>query len=56
MHTLILTWNSILSGAFESHADRIAPVQPSKARKEPTEFLNGASEQGQNSRDKSHDE
>jgi hypothetical protein len=56
MHTLILTWNAILSGAFESPTDDIALGRRSKARHEAADFRNGASEQGQSSRDKSHDE
>ena len=56
MHTLILTWNAILSGAFESPTDDIASRRRSKARHEETDFRNNASEQGQSSRDKSHDE
>jgi hypothetical protein len=56
MHALILTWNAILSGAFESPADDIALWRRSKARDEATEFRNGASEQGHSFRDKSHDE
>ena len=56
MHTPILTWNAILSGAFESPADDIALGRRSKARHEATEFGNGGSEQGQSSGDKSHDE
>jgi hypothetical protein len=47
MHTFILTWNSILSGAFASHADHIAPARPSKAGQGPTEFRIGGSEEGQ---------
>jgi hypothetical protein len=56
MHTLILTWNAILSGAFESPTDDIALGRRSKARHEATEFRHGTSEQGQSPRDKSHDE
>ena len=56
MHTLLLTWNAILSGAFESPTDDIALGRRSKARHEATEFRHGTSEQGQSPRDKSHDE
>ena len=56
MHTLLLTWNAILSGAFESPTDDIALGRRSKARHEATDFRNGASEQGQSSQDKSHGE
>ena len=56
MHTLLLTWNAILSGAFESPADDIALGRRSKARHEATDFRNAASVQGQSSRDKSHEE
>ena len=48
--------NAILSGAFESPTDDIALGRRSKARHEATEFRHGTSEQGQSSRDKSHDE
>jgi hypothetical protein len=47
MHTFILTFNSILSGAFASHADHIAPARRSKAGQGPTEFRIDVSEQGQ---------
>jgi hypothetical protein len=56
MHTLILTWDAMLSRAFESPTNDIALGRRSKARHEATEFRNGASKQGQSSRDKSHDE
>ena len=56
MHTLLLTWNPILSGAFESPTDDIALGRRSKARHEATDFRNAASVQGQSSRDKSHEE
>jgi len=56
MHTLILTWNAILFGAFESPTGDIALGRQSKARREATDFRHGAGEQGQSSRDKSHEE
>jgi hypothetical protein len=56
MHTLLLTWNAILSGAFESPTDDIALGRRSKARHEVTDFHNATSVQGQSSRDKSHEE
>ena len=51
-----LSWNAILSGAFESPAADTAVRRRSKARDEATEFRSGTSEQGQSPRDKSHDE
>jgi len=56
MHTLILTWNAILSGAFESPTDDIVLGQRSKVRPEALEFRHGTSEQGQSSRVKSQEE
>ena len=44
MHALILTWNAILSGAFESPTDDIALGRRSKARDDATKFGNGGSE------------
>jgi len=44
MHTLILTWNAILSGAFESPTDDIALGRRGKARDDATKFGNGGSE------------
>src|SRR6516225_11209528 len=44
MHTLILTWKAILSGAFESPTDDIALGRRGKARDDATKFGNGGSE------------
>jgi len=44
MHTLILTWNAILSGAFESPTDDIALGRRGKARDDASKFGNGGSE------------
>jgi hypothetical protein len=55
MHTLLLTWNAILSGAFESPTDDIALGRRSKARHEAATDFHNASVQGQSSRDKGHD-
>jgi hypothetical protein len=52
MHTIILTWNAILSGVFESPTDDIALGRRSKGRPEATEFRHGTSEKGQSSQDK----
>ena len=46
MHTFVLTGNSILSGAFASRTDHIAPARPSKAGQGPIEFQIGGSGEG----------